>query len=579
MPEPAKNPPAGTILPAAAAIGERGRPASEPTASDVGWWRTAVIYQIYIRSFADGNGDGFGDIAGIRGRLSYLAALGVDAIWITPWYASPNNDGGYDVRDYRAIADEYGDVRQAELLIEEAHQHGLRVILDVVPNHTSTEHPWFQAALASPPGSPQRARYHFRHGRGADGAIAPNDWRSTFGGSAWRRVTEADGRPGEWYLHLFDPTQADLNWSSTEVQQEYLDILRFWFDRGADGFRIDVATGLVKHPDYPDLGYREDDLLVLTDVPNHPHRDRDEVHAIYRGWRRLADEYEPPRVFVAEAWVADPQRLARYVEQAQLHTAFNFPFLQSGWQAEELFTVIDATLRSMALAGAPPTWVLSNHDVERTVTRYGRADTRKQQGRSGHELGPVDEALGRRRARAALMLMLALPGVAYLYQGEELGLPEHMDIPDERIQDPIWTRSGGRRRGRDGCRVPLPWTATPDDGAGFGSADPWLPQPAGWERLSVESRQRDPDSMYHLVTCALRLRRELDAPQELEWASRSRTVLRFRRGPEFECIVNFGAESVPVAADAAVLLRSDTSEATRDPLGPDTAAWLRRARP
>jgi len=543
--------------------------------SDAGWWRTAAIYQIYIRSFADGNGDGFGDIAGIRSRLGYLAALGVDAVWITPWYASPNNDGGYDVRDYRAIADEYGDVRQAELLIEEAHQHGLRVILDVVPNHTSTEHPWFHAALASPPDSPQRARYHFRDGRGPDGAIAPSDWRSTFGGSAWQRVTEADGRSGQWYLHLFDPTQADLNWSNPEVRQEYQDILRFWFDRGADGFRIDVATGLVKHPDYPDLGYREEDLLVLTNVPDHPHRDRDGVHAIYRDWRQVADQYQPPRVFVAEAWVADPQRLARYVEPAQLHTAFNFPFLQSAWQADELFAVIDATLHSMALAGAPPTWVLSNHDVERTVTRYGRADTRKQQGRSGHELGPVDEDLGRRRARAAYMLMLALPGVAYLYQGEELGLPEHMDIPDDRIQDPIWTRSEGRRRGRDGCRVPLPWTSTPD-GAGFGSADPWLPQPPGWESRSVESQLRDPASMYHLVARALRLRHELDAPAELEWVGRSGPVLRFRRGPQFECVVNLGAEPVPVPADGDVLLRSDIPDATRDPIGQDTAAWLRR---
>ncbi|MBF8189244.1 alpha-glucosidase [Nonomuraea sp. K274] len=533
--------------------------------SDVEWWRTAAIYQVYIRSFADGDGDGFGDIAGIRARLGYLAGLGVDAIWITPWYESPNNDGGYDVSDYRAIAREYGDVREAERLIAEAHQHGLRVILDVVPNHTSTEHPWFQAALASPPGSPERARYHF-----LDGEVVPNDWRSTFGGPAWTRVPD-----GQWYLHLFDPSQADLNWSNPEVRAEFLDILRFWFDRGVDGFRIDVATGLIKHPGYPDLGYREEDLLVLTNVPDHPHRDRDEVHAIYRDWRAVADAYDPPRVFVAEAWVQDPERLARYVAPAQLHTAFNFPFLQSAWDAGDLFTVIDSTLRTMSLAGAPPTWVLSNHDVERTVTRYGRSDTRKQQGRSGHELGPVDEELGRRRARAALLLMLALPGVAYLYQGEELGLPDHMDIPDDRLQDPIWTRSGGRRRGRDGCRVPLPWTAEPD-GAGFGSADPWLPQPPGWERLSVRNQLDDPASTYHLVARALRIRGKLEVPQELEWVDRAGSILRFLRGPDFECVVNLGPTEVPLPENSVTLLRSDTLDATPGPLGPDTAAWLRR---
>ncbi|MCG5220335.1 alpha-amylase family glycosyl hydrolase [Streptosporangium soli] len=537
--------------------------------SDVEWWRTAVIYQVYIRSFADGDGDGIGDIAGIRSRLGYLAGLGVDAIWITPWYESPNNDGGYDVSDYRAIAREYGDVREAEQLVAEAHRHGLRVILDVVPNHTSTEHPWFQAALASPPGSVERARYHFLDGRGPTGEVVPNDWRSTFGGPAWTRVPD-----GQWYLHLFDPSQADLNWSNPGVRAEFLDLLRFWFDRGVDGFRIDVATGLIKHPGYPDLGYREEDLLVLTNVPDHPHRDRDEVHAIYRGWRAAADAYDPPRVFVAEAWVADPERLARYVAPAQLHTAFNFPFLQSAWDTGDLFTVIDSTLRTMSLAGAPPTWVLSNHDVERTVTRYGRADTRKHQGRSGHELGPVDEDLGRRRARAALLLMLALPGVAYLYQGEELGLPDYMDIPDDRLQDPIWTRSGGRRRGRDGCRVPLPWTPAPD-GAGFGSADPWLPQPPGWGRLSVANQVDDLASTYHLVARALRIRRELDVPQELEWVDRAGSVLRFRRGPDFECVVNLGATEVPVPANTVTLLRSDTPDAARAPLGPDTAAWLR----
>jgi alpha-glucosidase len=362
------------------------------------WWRDAVIYEIYIRSFADGGGDGVGDIAGIRSRLPYLRDLGVDAIWITPWYRSPMADGGYDVADYRDIDPLFGTLADAEALIRETHEHGMRLLVDIVPNHTSDRHAWFQAALAAEPGSPERARYHFRDGQGPD--QPPNNWRSVFGGPAWSRVPD-----GQWYLHLFAPQQPDLNWTQPDVRAEFADILRFWLDRGVDGFRIDVANGLAKDPDLPDVG----------DAADHPYWDRDEVHDIYRSWRRLAESYGGDRIFVAEAWVDDADRLARYVRQDELHTAFNFNFLRCPWDAGSFRSVIDESLRSAHAVGAPATWVLSNHDVTRHVTRYGRARTSGVEPINAPRV-PSDIETGTRRARAALLLMLALPGSAYLYQ-------------------------------------------------------------------------------------------------------------------------------------------------------------------
>jgi alpha-glucosidase len=264
------------------------------------WWRSAVIYQVYIRSFADGNGDGVGDIAGIRSRLPYLKSLGVDALWINPWYKSPMADHGYDVADYREIDPLFGTVAEAEQLIEEAHEHGIRIVPDIVPNHSSDQHAWFRAALAAGPGSPERERYIFRPGRGPDGALPPNDWDSRFGGPAWTRVAD-----GEWYLHLFTPQQPDLNWQHPDVHAEFESVLRFWFERGVDGFRIDVAHGLVKDPELPDL--------AGLDGGVHPFWDRDEVHDIYRAWRKVADEYPGDRAFVAEAWTDTPERLAAYL--------------------------------------------------------------------------------------------------------------------------------------------------------------------------------------------------------------------------------------------------------------------------
>ncbi|MBC7643627.1 MAG: glycoside hydrolase family 13 protein, partial [Thermoleophilia bacterium] len=486
-------------------------PASNSTTGN-DWWRSAVIYQVYIRSFRDGSGDGIGDIAGIRERLPYISELGVDALWINPWYPSPMKDAGYDVADYRDIEPLFGTLDQATLLIAEAHALGLKVILDIVPNHSSDQHAWFQAALVSPAGSPDRARYVFRPGRGEDGTLPPNDWQSVFRGPAWTRLTEPDGTPGEWYLHLFAPEQPDLNWDNPEVREEFESILRFWFDLGVDGFRIDVAHGLVKQSGLPDIGYADrDELLGPPSEVDHPHWDRDETHDIYRGWRAVADSYSPPRVFVAEAWLADAERLSRYLRTDELHTAFNFDFLRAPWRAAWLQKVIDDSIHATSLVGAPSTWVMSNHDVVRHLSRYGR----EQSDRQMHSLVdmadmPVDLAVGLRRARSAALLMFALPGSAYVFQGEELGLPEVEDIPDELLQDPVFEQSQRVDRGRDGCRVPLPWGGeaapfdfSPDDA----NAQPWLPQPSGWAAFTAAAQDGADGSTLELYRAALRLRR------------------------------------------------------------------------
>lgn len=411
------------------------------------WWRSAVIYQIYPRSFSDGNGDGIGDLTGVRDRLTYLTELGVDALWFNPWYPSPMADGGYDVADYRDIHPDFGTLADAKDLISHAHALGLRIIIDLVPNHTSYQHPWFQQALTSRRASPERDRYIFRPGRGPDGVLPPNNWKSAFGEPAWTRTAHSDGTPGEWYLHLFAPEQPDLNWNNPEVRREFESIIRFWYDLGVDGIRIDVAHSLTKHPDLPDLTAQQLERPGSGE-PGHPHWDLDSVHDIYRSWRTIADTYEPPRAFVAEAWTATPEQLARYVRPDELHTAFNFHYLQAPWNATALRDAINASLTALQTVGAPATWVLSNHDVVRHLTRYARA--------TGPGQAATDLELGTRRARAAILLTLALPGSAYLYQGEELGLWEAEDLPDHLLQDPIWRRSGHTDRGRDGCRVPCP---------------------------------------------------------------------------------------------------------------------------
>jgi alpha-glucosidase len=539
------------------------------------WWRAAVTYQVYVRSFADGNGDGVGDLQGIRARLGYLADLGVDAIWFNPWYPSPLVDGGYDVSDYRDIDPDFGTLAEADALITEAHALGIKIIIDVVPNHVSDQHPWFQAALTAGPRSDERARFWFRPGRGPGGNEPPNNWISHFGGSAWTRTTNPDGTPGQWYLHLFADAQPDLNWEHPAVREEHLSILRFWFDRGADGIRIDSAAILVKDPFLADMD---------PDAPEgapHPYTDRDGIHEIYQEWRRVADSYPEPKALIGEVWMPDPQRFAMYLRPNEIHTAFNFAFLSCPWDPAELRTVIDETIAAHLPVGAPATWVLSNHDVTRHVNRYGRADSSFAFATRTFDT-PVDLGLGTRRARAAALLSLSLPGSAYIYQGEELGLWEVEDIPDAYKQDQMFFRTNGADPGRDGCRVPLPWSGgeppfgfSPQDA----SARPWLPvQPAAWDRMTVEAQQGDPDAMLELYRSALRVRRAVESLRtdrdQLRWIPSGPEVLAYRRGEAFACVVNFGAKDADLPEHSEVLLRSGPL-AEDGRLPSDTAVWLR----
>ncbi|MGW5558443.1 glycoside hydrolase family 13 protein [Micromonospora sp. NPDC003944] len=526
-----------------------------------------MIYQVYPRSFADGNGDGIGDIAGIRSRLNHLSALGVDAIWFSPWYPSPMADAGYDVSDYRDIDPVFGSLVEAEALIAEAHALGIRTIVDVVPNHCSDAHPWFQAALAAGPGAPERELFWFRPGRGPNGDERPTDWVGEFGGPTWTRTTNPDGTPGDWYLHLFAPQQPDFNWDHPRVREEFEDVLRFWFDRGVDGIRIDSAGLLVKDGTLPEV--REDEP--------HPFHDLDGVHDVYRGWRRVADEYAD-RALIGEVWLPDRQRFANYLRPDELHAAFNFDFLGCAWDAAALRESIDGTLSAHAPVNAPATWVLSNHDVTRHVTRYGRADTRFSFA-AKREGTPTDLELGTRRARAAALLSLSLPGAAYVYQGEELGLYEVEDIPYAMRQDPMWERSGRIDPGRDGCRVPLPWAGDepPFEFSPEGAAAPWLPQPADWKERTASAQTGDSASMLELYRAAIQTRKADPAlgDGELTWLPAPDGVLAFSRGSGFTCLVNLSAVPVPMPAQGELLLASGPLD---DGLLPsDTAVWLRTA--
>jgi alpha-glucosidase len=524
--------------------------------SSAPWWRDAVIYQVYIRSFADSDGDGVGDMPGIRSRLGYLSELGVDALWITPFYPSPMADGGYDVSDYRDVEPVFGTLADFDAMIADAHAFGLRVIVDIVPNHSSDQHAWFQEALASPPGSPARARYVFRKGKGPDGAEPPTNWVSQFGGKAWTQVPD-----GEWYLHLFTPEQPDLNWELPEIREEFHSILRFWLDRGVDGFRIDVGHGLAKDHREPLRDLEPDDNGEITPRggEDNPLWDRDDVHDIYRGWHEVLAGYPGDRMAVAEAWVASPERRARYVRPDELSQAFNFDFLRAEWGYASLRKSVESELATVALVGAAPTWVLANHDVVREVTRYGDGD------------------IGQRRARAGALLLLALPGSAYVYQGEELGLPEVLDLPADVLQDPIYEQTDGARMGRDGCRVPIPWSGT-EQPFGFGpeGTRPWLPQPDSWRALSAQAESEDAASMLVLYRNALALRQFVRGDAELTWLEDAgEEVLAFRRGDGFACLVNFGDPAVALPDGAEVLLASDPSYVAGAPLTVDTAVWVR----
>lgn len=540
------------------------------------WWRTAVIYQIYPRSFADSSGDGVGDLPGITERLPALAELGIDAVWLSPFFRSPMLDAGYDVSDYCDVDPLFGTLADFDVMLARAHALGIRVIVDLVPNHSSSRHRWFREALAAEPGSPERARYLFRDGRGDHGELPPNNWQSIFGGPAWTRV-ERDGVPEQWYLHLFDSSQPDFDWENPWVRERFAEVLRFWLDRGVDGFRVDVAHGLMKAPGLPD--WTPPELAASmgggdSEHPPAPFWAQESVHEVYRAWRHLVDEYPGERVLAAEAWVDPLERVAQWVRPDEMHQAFNFAYLQTPWRAEALRAVIDESLAAFTSVGAPSTWVLSNHDVVRHATRLALTFDNPQ----GHGIGPrssprPDAALGLRRARAATALMLALPGSSYLYQGEELGLPEVIDLPDDARQDPTWFRTGGERYGRDGCRVPLPWQAD-SPALGFSpTGQSWLPQPAEWADLARDRQLGDPGSTLELYRRALAVRREhaLGAGT-LEWVlngSAHGEVLRFRN-QGVTVTANLSPEPVSLPA-GTVLLASIPVEGGLLP--PDTTVW------
>lgn len=526
--------------------------------STADWWRDAVVYQVYPRSFADAGGDGVGDLAGIVDRFGHVEGLGVDAVWLTPFQSSPQADHGYDVSDYLDVDPLFGDLPTFDRMLAVAHERRVRVLVDVVPNHCSNEHPLFRAALAAGPGSPERERFHFRPGRGAGGAEPPNNWTSVFGGPAWTRVVEPDGAPGEWYLHMYAPEQPDWNWDHPATAAFFDEVLRFWFDRGVDGVRIDVAHGLFKAaglPDLPDPSVQRPLLLRSNPLAC----DREEVHDVYRRWRRLADGYVPPRCLVGEINLP-ADRAARYVRPDELHLGFAFAFIHAPWDPAALRSTVDDLLLASTVNGGPVTWVTENHDVVRSATRYGG--------------GPRGHA----RARAALLLMLALPGTVYLYQGQELGLPE-VDVPPGARQDPAWFRSG---RTRDGCRVPLPWSR---DGASYGfspegaASAPWLPQPTGWGDLSVEAQDADEASTLAFTRSALHLRRDLLASgvlgrasgETIGWLDAPPGVLAFARGG-LVCVVNAGDVPVPLPEGAALATSGGLDDGGLLP--PDTAAWI-----
>jgi alpha-glucosidase len=526
------------------------------------WWLQAVFYQIYVRSFADGDGDGLGDLPGITARLPYLRDLGVDALWITPFYTSPQHDHGYDVADYTDVDPRFGTLSDADALVAKAHDLDLRVVVDLVPNHTSSEHAWFQAALAAGPGSPERDRYLFRDGRGPGGDQPPNNWLSVFGGPAWERVVEADGRPGQWYLHLFDATQPDLNWRNPEVGDAFEDILRFWLDRGVDGFRIDVAHSLFKEEGLRDqvraddeprsAALTEDGGLEDVHEADEPMWDQPEVHDVYRRWHQLLAGYPGHRMLVAEAWTKSAESMARYVRADELSQSFNFGWLVAPWSAASFTEVVTSTFDALRPVGAVPTWVLNNQHVMRTVTRYG-----------GGERGLA-------RARAAMLAMLALPGSAYVYQGEELGLPQ-VDVAAEHRQDPVWLRSGVP--GRDGCRIPMPWGADrPPYDFGPGADQPWLPQPDDWASLTVAAQTGDPGSTLELYRRALAVRRRHveDAGAEVELLDLAPGAFAFRRG-SLVVVVNCGSRPVDLPAGEVLVTSRPLAGTT---LAPDDAVWL-----
>ena len=541
---------------------------------EANWWRQAVVYQIYPRSFADANADGIGDLQGIISKVDYLASLGIDAVWLSPFYPSELADGGYDVADYRDVDPRIGTLEEFDQLIEKLHNRNIRIFVDIVPNHSSDQHIWFQEALRSPKGSKERARYIFRDGRGLNGELPPSDLASHFGPEGWTRIED-----GQWYMHLFTKEQPDFDWSNREVHEEFLKTLKFWSDRGVDGFRIDVAHALIKELE-PLPSRSSYALEVMKDDGTDPLFDRDDVHQVYSEWRQLFNQYDPPRVAVAEAWV-HPHRRPAYASTNGLGQAFNFDLLTSKWGAEAFREVVDDNLAFATETGSSSTWVMSNHDVIRHATRLVIPT-----GDSGvnfdvendwyvkHRLdGDLDLEKGLARAKAATLLMLALPGSSYLYQGEELGLPDVTDIPSDQMQDPQWFRSEGKFKSRDGCRVPLPWRAS-GSSFGFGAGGSHLPQPAWYSDYAVEVQDGKPGSTLELYRSAIALRRALMSGEKLTWLPSVAGTLWFERENGWSSFTNFTDTEVELPAGEVLIASSPVSGTT---LAGNSTVWLKRS--
>ncbi len=537
-----------------------------PSQAGAQWWRSGVIYQIYPRSFADANGDGMGDLKGITQRLSHLKDLGVDAIWLSPFYRSPQKDAGYDVSDYVNVDPLFGTLDDFDEMVDQAHRLSLRVMIDLVPNHTSSEHEWFQKALQAAPGSKERSYYHFKDGRGENGELPPNNWQSMFGGPAWTRVED-----GQWYVHLFDSSQPDLNWENPVVREEFEAILRFWLDRGVDGFRVDQPHAMAKAEGLPDHPYVEEaGAGFIEGRANPPMWFQDSVHDIFRDWRKILDSYPGDRAMCGEAYVLPLSFMALWVRPDEFHQTFNFRFLDAGWDREKLVAAIDESFEAFDGVGAPSTWVLNNHDVLRHASRFG-GDYGRTTASDG--VGPnnpqPDNVLGLRKARAATLFMLALPGASYLYQGEELGLPDHTTIADEHRQDPTFFRTNGQRVGRDGCRVPLPWEKGNASNGFNQTGKAWLPQPASYAALSRDQQVGKPDSTLTMYQAALKLRSELKLGEgSFDWVSKDE-VLAYQNG-RIRVVHNFSTE--PVKLEGELLISSMPLAAGS--LLPNDTAWV-----
>lgn len=524
------------------------------------WWRSGVIYQIYPRSFADSNGDGLGDLRGITSRLDSLAALGIDAIWLSPFYSSPQNDGGYDVSNYVDVDPIFGTLSDFDVLLEKAHALGIRVMIDLVPNHSSDQHEWFRRALAANPGSPERAFYHFKDGLGENGELPPNNWVSMFGGPAWTRVTESDGKPGQWFVHLFDSSQPDLNWANPDVQLEFEKILKFWLDRGVDGFRVDQPHAMAKAEGLPDHPYiKEAGSGFIEGRENPPMWFQDEVHEIFRKWRKILESYPGDRAMCGEAYVYPLSLMAKWVRSDEFHQTFNFRFLDAGWDPKKLFDAINESFEAFDGVGAPSTWVLNNHDVIRHASRfggdYGRATASDGIGSGQPQPDPV---LGLQIAKGATLFMLGLPGASYLYQGEELGLPEHSTLENKYRQDPTFARTNGSRVGRDGCRIPLPWEPEGDSSGFSESGKSWLPQPESYKELARSIQEKNPESTLSFYKAALGLRKELGLGEgSFNW-------LAGHQGPDtlgyensdVKVLYNFGTQPVDLS-NLEILISSE----------------------